>query len=210
MATSLVISVNHDTQDEVYGASGVEWEDINISNDSLIFTNGSTAVADGEPIPSESELNSAGVLLTGTEQVVPKYFLADISDDELKEIFNMGNQNKRYVMAFDFDGATASEPVLELWDDSDLDSIANVSLGEGVASSSWWRGITTTDALPGADWVGNRLAGSSTGHFLWLNDESGALSGADTLYCNLKIVIPSTATVAGNEQPVLVCKFTSN
>jgi len=38
-------------------------------------------------------------------------------------------------------------------------SADNISLGEGTPSNSWFRGIVTTDALPGEDWVGSRLAG---------------------------------------------------
>jgi hypothetical protein len=210
MSTTMSIFVNTDSVDQPYNLSGVEFTEISLDNDYIIFTNGSTSVADGQPIPSQAQLNSAGVLLTGVEQVVPTYLLADISEDELKSIYGMGNNNNRYVMAFVFDGATASEPVLELWDDTNLDSINNVSLGEGVPSSSWWRGITTTDGLPGADWTGSRLAGSSSGYFLWLNNEAGALTGADVLYCNLKIVIPATATEPGAENPVFVVKYTSN
>ena len=138
-----------------------------------------------------------------------------MTPDELKEIDGMGNNNKRYVVAFSFgSGGTASEPVFELWDDIDLDSIDVTELGAGVASSSWWRGITTTDALPGVDWAlsggFSRLAGASDGHFLWLNNENGALSGADVLYCNLAIVIPSTAIVGNSSTPVWAVKYNSN
>ncbi len=37
-----------------------------------------------------------------------------------------------------------------------------------------------------------------------------ALSGAQVLYCNLKIIIPATATTGINETPKFVVKFTSN
>lgn len=208
--TNLVIAVNHDTQDLEYGTSGVEWVDMSIANDVIYFTAGNDVVKDGEPIPSSFELTQAGVILTGAEIIVDEYLLADADANELKEIFNMGNQNKRYVMAFSFDGATASEPVLEIWDDSDLDSIDLTPLGGGVASSSWYRGITTTDGSPGADWTGTRLAGSSSGHFLWLNNQNGALSGADVLYCNLKLIVPASASGGGTVNPVIVVKYTTN
>lgn len=206
----LTIYANTGTQDSELGASGVEFTEISPTNDELIFSAGSDVVKDGEPIPTQAQLISAGVVLTGAEQVVPEYFLQDVSEVELKEIFNMGNQNKRYVLAFDFDASTASEPVLEIWDDTDMDSIDDTTLGAGTASLSWWRGITTTDALPGADWVGSRLAGSSSGNFLFLNNENGALTGADTLYCQLKIVIPATASAGGSANPIIAIKWTSN
>ncbi len=176
----------------------------------MIFSAGSTEVADGEPIPSQAQLISAGVVLTGAEQTVGKYFLQDISASELKEIFLMGNQDKQHVMAFDFDDATASEPVLEIWDDSDMDSIDDTTLGAGTPSSSWWKGITTTTSSAGIHWTGKRLAGSSDGHFLYLNNENGALTGADVLYCQLKIVIPASALNGGSSNIVLVTKWTSN
>ena len=207
---ALLIYSNTGTQDTPLGTSGVEFTEISPVNDTLIFSNGSDVVADGETIPSQSQLISAGVVLTGVQQIVSKYFLADYSAGILKQINNMGNLNKRYVLAFDFDSATASEPVLELWDDTDMDSVEDVTLGAGIPSSSWWRGITTTAGLPGADWVGNRLAGSSSGNFLYLNNESGALSVATTLYAQLKIIIPAIANAGGSANPIIAVKWTSN
>lgn len=209
--TNLTIAVNNDTDDQPYGTSGVEWTDVNLSNDEIYFTAGlSGVVEDGQSIPSASELTQAGIRLEGVEKIVDLYLLADASVNELKEIHNMGNQNKRYVIAFDFDGATASEPVLEVWDDDDLDSIDSTVLGSGNPASSFFRGIVTTDALPGADWVGSRLAGASTGYFLWLNNQAGPLSGAKTLYCNMKVIVPSTVTEGTAESPVIAVKYTSN
>lgn len=207
---SLEIFVNTGLSDQEYNTSGSEFTEFSVGNDALIFTAGSNVVKDGEPVPSQSDLIQAGVILSGAEQIVPLYLLQDISANELKEIHLMGNQDKRYIVAFNFLSATASEPVFELWDDSDLDTIDGVTLGAGTPSSSWWRGITTTDGLPGSNWTGSRLAGSGSGFFLELNDGNGPLSGADTLYCQLKIVIPASATVGGSAVPVFVVKYTSN
>jgi len=207
---ALTIAVNADTADLVYDTSGVDWVDVNLANDYLVFSSGSATVADGETVPSSSDLVQAGVVLDGTQQIVPYYFLADYSANLLKQIHNAGNQNKRYVFAFSFDGTTASEPVLEVWDDANMTTITTYTLGSGTASSSWVRGVTTTAALPGTNWTGTRLAGSADGYFLYLNNGSGPLSAADVLYCNLKIIIPSTATVGASESPVFVCKYTTN
>lgn len=212
MATALDIYVNCDTIDSPLNTSGVDWQEMDVDNDSLIISGGSDSVKDGEAIPSETQLNNAGLLLITprVEQTYDKYFLADSDANLLRQIHNMGAGNYRYVVACDFSGGgTVSEPTLELWDDSDLDSIDNVSLGAGTPSSSWFRGITTTGALPGASWTGSRLAGSSDGHFLYLNDEDGALPGADTLYFQLKCVIPSTQLEAGANVPVMVVKFST-
>ena len=210
MPTILTIAVNHDTQDLPYGTSGVDFVDLDVSADYLVFSAGSAAVADGQSLPSTADLNSAGTVIIGSDVDIAKYLLADNSANELKEIFNAGNQNKRYVFAFSFDGATASEPVLEVWDDSDMDSFDDYTLGNGVASSSWIRGITTTAGLPGVSWIGSRLAGSASGNFLWLNNESGALGAAGVLYCQLRIVVPASYPYSAQESPVWVCKFTSS
>jgi hypothetical protein len=210
MSTTLTIAVNTSANDVEYTESGSTWEIISTANDYLVFSNGSTEVADGEDLPTQSELSSAGVVLNGTEQIVPYYFLADVGDNVLRQIDLMGNTTNQYVMAFVFDGATATEPVLELWDDENLNTITSTTLGGGNAANSWWRGITTTTAPGSASWVGTHLAGSGSGYYLNLNDGNGALSVATTLYCNLKIVIPSTATTGASVTPKIVVKFTSN
>ena len=204
---ALKIHINHSTSDLPIGTSGVDWVEIDTTNDEIIFTDGNDTVKDGEAIPSDTQLNSAAPILDSTEQTIPMYLLSDNSASELKEIHNMGAGNYRYVMGFEFTTATVSEPVLEAWDDTDLDSVDSVPLGSGTPSSSWFRGVTTTAALPGAAWTGSRLAGSSDGNFLWLNNESGALSVADVLYCQLKLVIPATQQDAGSTNPVLAVKY---
>jgi len=208
---NLTIYANTGSSDVEVGTSGSDWTAIDVDNDRLIFSAGSTAVADGQASPSDTQLNSAGTLLyTGHPEItVDKYFLDDNNAGILKEIHNMGEGNYRYVIGCSFDGATASEPRLEVWDDADLDSVDNVSLGSGTPANSFFRGITTTDALPGASWSGSRLAGSSDGYFLFLNNLNGALSGADVLYFQMKIVIPSTQITAFSNQNVMVVKFAS-
>ena len=206
---ALTIHINHSSQDSPLLTSGVDWIQLDPDNDNIIMSNGSPAVADGEASPGETALNSAGVVIDNTEQIYPYYFLNDASVALLKEIFLMGEGNNRYVMAFDFDASTVSEPVLEAWDDSDLDTIDSVILGEGTPSYSWLKGITTTDGLPGVDWPGNPLAGSSDGNFLNLNNGNGALTVAKTLYCNLMCKIPASQNDAGATTPVVVVKWTS-
>lgn len=210
MSTNVIIAVNHSTEDEPYGSQGIDWTQVSLANDTLIFTGGSDVIADGQPIPSASELTQAGILLDGTEKIISKYLLADISANQLKEIYNMGNKNKQYVLAFDFDGPTASEPVLEAWDNNDMASIDNVCLGGGSPSSSWLRCVVTTNSSPGDDWTGVRMAGASDGHFLWLNNQDGALSQAKTLYCNLKLIVPAAQVVGLAETPILTLKYCTN
>jgi len=206
---NLIVALNCSATDAEYGTPGVDWVDMS-ANDYLVFSAGSDSVADGEAIPSQAQLNQAGVVLTGIEQTVSKYFLADISDNLLKEINLMGNQDKRYVMAFDFDDATATEPTLEMWDDATMLTTTGITLGDGTPSNSWWKGVPTTAGSPGSSWSGTALAGSGSGRYLNLNNGSGALASADTLYCNLKIVIPASASSGINAQPKIVVKYASN
>lgn len=210
MSTQLTVYVNTGTLDAERGSSAVEFTEMNLTNDYMVFSAGSDTVKDGEPLPTPQQLNSAAPLITTVDVEIAHYFLADASDNELKEISLGGNQNARYVFCFSFDGATASEPVLELWDDDDLDSIDTYSLGEGDANSSFFRGIVTTDSLPGASWTGTRLAGSSDNHFLWLNNNNGELTTAKDLYCNLRATIPADFGQASAETPVIAIKYTTN
>jgi hypothetical protein len=204
------IYVNVSTNDLPYSTNPGDYVEVNLTLDRFIFSYGSAAVADGQPIPSTQELNSAGVLITTSDVEVPHFFLADASAGVLKEIHNAGNQNKQHVFCVSFDDATNSEPILELWDNNDIDTIANYSLGAGVANNSFFRGIRTTGGLPGGGWTGFRLAGSAVNHFLWLKNGTGAGldSGGEDLYFNLRITVPANYANAALETPVFAIKYT--
>ena len=121
----------------------------------------------------------------------------------------MGNLYKKYILGFSFDGATASEPVLEVWDDSNLNTINNTMLGSGTLSASFIRGVTTTNASSGANWIttGTRMAGSSDGNFLNLNNLGGFLAGATVLYAQLAVVVPASQTTGFSANPIFVVKW---
>jgi hypothetical protein len=206
--TNLDIQINNTSDDQPVGSSGINWVSVSVGNDFLIFTT-SPSLA-GASIPSSFTLSSGGVFLNGSQQIFPFYYLAHPGGSpQTYAIPLMGNQNTRYVMAFVFDGATTSEPVLEAWDNSGLTTTNAVTLGAGTPANSWMHGITTTAGLPGSNWTGSTLAGSSNGHFLWLNNQNGALTGAGVLYCNLQVIVPASQTQGGAETPVLVCKYTT-
>jgi len=210
MPTALKVYVNVSTNDLPRASSPGDYVEMDLNVDKIIFSNGSAIVADGLPIPSETNLTYAGAIISETVPVnVPKYFLADASAGILREIHNAGNQNKRYVVCFAFDGLTSAEPRLELWDDSSLTTVLLYSLGAGYPEYSWWKGVVTTDAAPGTDWLGTTLAGDATNRFLWLNNGAGAipLTVAKDLYVNLKIVIPAGAGQAGADLPAFAVKW---
>lgn len=183
------------------------------SGDYILFSNGYTDyVYDGAVIPSDpNQLTSAGTLITTGDVDVTHIFLADVSAGILKEIHNAGKHNKKHVFCFAFDAATASEPSLELWDDSDMDTFDDYCLGAGVAGTSMFRGFVTTDNTPpGSDnWDGVRLAGSDSSHVLWLNKGAGEdpLTGAKDLYCNLRITITGSYPYSFSVTPCIAIKY---
>lgn len=210
---AMKIYVNISANDLPRSTNPADYVEVDLTLDKFIFSYGSVAVANGQPIPSTQELNSAGVLITTSNVEVPHFFLADASALILKEINNAGNKDKRYVFCVAFDAETNSEPILELWDNSDINTISNYSLGAGVANNSFFRGITTTEGTPGIDWTGYRLAGSAVNHFLWLNSVFGSgtrvpLIGAKDLYFNLRITVPANYANAALETPVFAIKYT--
>jgi hypothetical protein len=205
---ALKLYVNVGTEDIALGETGADFVEVNLTSDKLIFSAGSDIVKDGEPIPTTQQLSSAAPLIITSDVEYAHLFLADASENLLREIHLAGNQDKRYVFCASFDDETSSEPVLELWDDEDLDAAVSYALGQGVANSSFFRGIVTTDRLPGYPWVGSRLAGSSDGHFLWLNNQNGALDTAKDLYWNLRITLPANFSYGFVEVPVMAIKWT--
>lgn len=210
MATGLNLHINHSSSDLPLDSSGVDWIEVDPSNDKFIFSDGSADVADGEAIPNEAELNRAGVELDGGDAItVSKYFLADDSENELSEIF-LASDNARYVFCAEFDGATATEPQLEAWDNLDMNSYTETCLGLGTPNISWYKAICTTDGLSGSEWSGTALAGSGASNIILLNNGSGALITAKNLYFNLKIVIPSGWETPGSFTPIIAVTYTTN
>jgi len=213
MATEMILRINRSSTDKAYAdqLSGEDYYTSFESGDKFIFSEGSAVVADGEAIPDEVELNRAAIDLSGivTSYEVPHYFLADSSANLLREIALAGSEDNQWVFACSFDGDTASEPQLEAWDDSDLDSFITQALGLGTPANSWYSAICTTTSTPGASWTGTKLAGSGASNVVLLNDGSGALSVATDLYFNLKIVIPSGITTPSIQTPVLCVTYTT-
>ena len=210
--TDLILHINNSLTDSPMPAG--TWIAVDPNADSFIFSQGSAVgagVSDGDAIPSEALLNRYAVLLDAINEVnVPKYFLADASVNLLKELKLAGNQNKRYALAAAFDGATATEPQLEAWDNSLMDSYINPALGAGTPAASWYLAISTNLALPGASWVGVPLAGNGASNILLLNNGNGALSVATTLYFNFKIRIPGGYLVPAVHTPTLAIVYTTN
>jgi len=212
--TSLTLLINHSTTDSPVGTGGVDWISVDPNNDSFIFSTGSASgqgVSDGDTLPNETLLNRYAVQLSASAPVVvPKYFLAQASSSLLKECKLAGNQNKQYVFAAQFSGPTATEPMLEAWDNMNMSSALIDALGAGTPNSSWYQAITTNSGVPGANWVGVKLAGAGIANVLLMNDGAGALTAAGVLYFNFKIVIPAGYLTPNLATPTLAIVYTTN
>ena len=209
--TNLTLLINNTTSDTAVANIGTDWIAVDPDFDALIFSQGGGAVSNGNPIPSEALLNRYAVQLDDTDPVtVPKYFLADFSLNLLKEVKLAGNQNKRYVFAASFDGATSTEPTLECWDNNSMDTILSPAIGAGTPAASWYKAACTTLALPGVDWVGTPLAGDGVSNIILLNNGSGALSGSGILYFNFKVVIPGGYLTPALHTPIIAIIYATN
>lgn len=208
--SNLILRINNSSTDSSYASAPSNFISV-ADDDSFIISDGSDSVKNNAAIPTDEQLNLAAPLISATLPViVGKYFLADVSAGLLKEIYLAGNQNKQYVFCCSFDGATSSEPVLEAWDNDDMDTYTSVCLGTGTPNQSWYKAVCTTTSTPGADWTGTPLAGNGSSNIVQLNNGSGALSGASDLYFNFKVIIPAALSTEGLETPVLCITFTSN
>jgi hypothetical protein len=218
--TNLVVRINYIDPDIAYGATGAGYINMDLTNDYLIWTSGSDVVEDlMTHEPTVDELNEASTIIDDSVAVtVPMCLLMDYSHNVggsyyTHEVLGMGD-NKQYVFDFSFDGATATEPLLEAWDDATHITVNAHVLGNGTPANSMVKAIATTYALPGALWAGIPIAGSS--NKLELNDGNGALDPLATgetsheIYANIKIVIPANYPNPAVEEFVLSVRYTWN
>lgn len=195
-----------------YATTPADYIEVDLTNDYLIWTAGDATVKDlMTHEPTADELNAAASIIDEASDVdVALCLLMDYSHDVggsyyTHEVKGMG-ENKQYSFCFSFDGATATEPQLEAWDDSDHDSTDLNVLGAGTPADTMVKAVCTTNSLPGASWAGSPVAGSS--NVVLLNDSDGALSGAKDLYANIKIVIPTAYATPAAENFVLTVRHT--
>lgn len=210
MATTLTFSVNYIDADVNYATTPADYIDVDLTNDYLIWTAGSSEVTDlMTNEPTQDQLNAAATIISDTVPVtIALCLLMDYSHNVggsyyTHKVIGMG-ENKRYVFAFRFDNVTATIPRLEAWDDSDHDSSGNHCLGNGTPASSFVKAVKTTDALPGTDWAGTPIAGASN----YVELDSAALTGAKELYANIKLVIPAGYSTPAQETFVLTTRYT--
>jgi len=210
MATALTVRINYVDADVAYTVTPADFITMDLVNDYLIWSKTLADLMTHEP--TVDELNAAAEIIDPSLAVtVAKCLLMDYSHDVGGSYYThlvkgMG-ENKRYAYCFSFDGATATEPQLEAWDDDGHDSSDKHVLGAGIPANSMIKGVCTTVSLPpGAGWVGAALAGAS--NVLLLNAGKGALVGAGHLYANLKIVIPAAYSTPAAETFIFTVRHT--
>jgi len=210
MATALTVHVNTTAVDSDRIAQPGNYEQVDLANDKFIFSAGGTGVTDGDDTPTGSELNAAATIIQPTDVEIDKLFLLDFSDagQELKEIDLAGSTDTQFVINFSFDGATASEPSFEGFDDNSHSSTNANVLGAGTPADSMVKAILTTTGSPGAAWTGTTIAGALAPNILLLNAGGGALGGATEIYINIQIIVPGNFATPFVEAPVLTIRFT--
>jgi hypothetical protein len=211
--TNLQVRINKGDPDIQYDESGADYLLLDLTNDYLIWTAGSSDVADGEDEPTQAELNVASTIISDIADVTVEHCLAfDYDASLLFEVEGMG-ENKQYVFCFSFDGDTATEPQLEAWDDDTHATTDNHVLGNGTPANSMVKAKATTTNPPGEGWTTAPIAGSS--NVLLLNEGNGAITLASgetrrDLYANIKIIIPTGYSTPGAETFTLTVRFTWN
>jgi hypothetical protein len=217
MATTMTLLVNYVDADVDYQTTPADFIALDLANDYLIWSEDLDDLMTHEP--TTDELNEHAVIIDeDDDKMVPECLLMDKSHDVggsyyTHLVIGMGD-NKKFVFAFSFDGATANEPQLEAWDDSDHDSTDKHVLGAGTPADSMVKAICTTTSAPGASWTGTAIAGSGATRVVKLNDGSGALPELESgevsqeLYANIKIVIPQAYATPAIETFVLTVRFT--
>lgn len=194
------------------GANG-DWTAITVGSagHTLVFTG--DAVNDGDTTGTRDTV----IIPAAGDLEVDKTFIdnGSIMDQVPLAGTNQGQQNggdNQYVFCIYFDGETASPPYLEMWDDSDHDSVANQFLGAGTPDDSMVKGIVTTAGAPGsANWVGHadqvNMAGSGSANRLDLNAGASVGSAGANCYYNQCVRILSTSNPA-SETPVTAIRYT--
>ncbi len=209
MATNMKFLVNYVDPAVKYETTPADYRELDLANDSLVWTKGSAIVTDlmGHQ-PIASELNAAAEIIDPVLPVTVSMCLLSTlvqfgGPYNTHLVKGMGTLTDQYVFCFSFDGATATEPQLEAWDDSThLTFVKNV-LGVGNALNSFVKAACTTLIVPGT-YV--EIAGGS--NVILLNAGSGALTIASDLYANIKIVIPGGYAIPAAESFVLTTRYT--
>jgi len=218
--TNLDFLVNYVDSDVDYETTAADYISMDLTNDYLIWTAGSATVTDlMASEPSSSDLNEAATQIDPDVATTVAYcYLMDYSHDVGGAYYThlvkgMG-LNKRYVFCCSFDGATASEPQLEAWDDSSHSTTDNEVLGAGTPTNSMVKAVCTTSGLPGSSWTGTAIAGNGAGRYIELNNGNGALAAlasgetSQELYFNAKIVIPAAHATPASETFVFTVRYT--
>jgi hypothetical protein len=211
--TNMDFFVNYVDADVTYFTTPADYIEVDLTNDYLIWSEDLDDLMTHEP--TADELNEhASVISDSAIVTVAECLLMDYSHNVggsyyTHLIMGMG-ENKRYVFAFSFDGATAMIPRLEAWDDDTHTTIAKHVLGVSTPANSWVKAVKTTDGAPGVAWVGTAIAGAS--NYVELAtaplDDLGSGETSQELYANIKITIPQSYATPAAETFVICVRYT--
>ena len=211
MATNLLFYVNEVDAAVSKASNAGDYSLVDLTNDYLIW---SGSLADHMThAPISTELNATASVIDAVNPVTVArclHFDYSAPGGYYTHLIQGMGQNARYVFCFSFDGATATEPQLEAWDDA-THTTANVNvLGLGIAANSFVKAVCTTSTLPGTNWAGASIAGAS--NVLLLNAGGGALSTpgsglSNDLYANIKIVIPANYSSPAAETFIFTVRY---
>jgi hypothetical protein len=214
MATNMDFLVNIVNADVAYATTPADYGLLDLSLDYLIWSKDLADLMTHEP--TATELNQHATIIdpavdTTVAECLWMNYSHDIFGSYYTHLVKGMSENKKFSFCFSFDGATATEPQLEAWDDSGHTTFNKNVLGLGTANNSFVKGVCTTSTLPGSNWVGTPLAGGT--NVLLLNDGNGALSTPGSglnndLYANLKIVIPAGYATPAVESFVFTIRYT--
>ena len=177
----------------------------------LVFTG--PGVSDSDPSGSRDTI----IIPSSGSKEIDKTFVDDgsIMNQIPLAGTNQGGQSggdNQYVFCIYFDGETASEPYLEMWDDANHNTYNLAVLGSGNADNSMVLGIVTTGGSPGsANWTSHpstkKMAGDNNDHRLDLNIGSAIGSAGGNVYFSVATQVPSTASPFSNT-PITTLRFT--
>ena len=228
MATILTFLANVGNSLHDYATHSEDYLTLDLANDYLIWTEGNTVIKDHmeEDLVTDINLNEASVIITDEPYTVPLCLVYDDSHDFDGDFYTQKIEgmslNARYVFCFSFDGATATEPQLEAWDNSYHNTTAKNVLGIDDPADSMIYAVCTTSGLPvpaqppETEWVGTAIAGSDPARVLKLNNGTGALGELESgetsqeLYANIQIVIPGDYPTPAVEAFVLTVRYSWN
>lgn len=203
---------NKNAVDTPYGGTGAadsNYNVINISNDTLVFTGGGIEDSVLTTPTCASGTRSSTIRPSVSSYVIPETYVETAS--LMTHIPLVGHNTNRYCMAVYVNGYASSDIYLEAWDSSDF-STTNLAVLQGSSNSgdeSYINAIRTTGGSPpwGPGWDGGDIGAA----YLRGTDDRVALANASSvtdqaLYYNIYIKLETDSSTFHNE-PIIAFRY---